>query len=91
VKRALGPGGAIETLKKARDDGKVPILGFSAHTTKGALEAMKGFRFDTVMFPINFVEHFAMGFGRPCSRRRSDKARRSSPSRPFPAASGRKA
>ncbi len=65
VKRALGPGGAIETFLKAKEEGKVKYLGFSAHTTKGALEAMKGFRFDTVMFPINFVEFFKMGFGKP--------------------------
>ena len=65
VKRALGPGGAIETFLKAKEEGKVRYLGFSAHTTKGALEAMKGFRFNTVMFPINFVEFFKMGFGKP--------------------------
>jgi len=65
VKKALGPNGAMETFLKAREQGKVKYLGFSAHTTKGALEAMKGFRFDTIMFPINFVEFFKMGFGRP--------------------------
>ncbi len=65
VKRALGQGGAIETFLEAKEEGKVKYLGFSAHTTKGALEAMKGFRFDTVMFPINFVEFFKMGFGKP--------------------------
>lgn len=64
VKRALGPGGAIETFLKAKEEGKVRYLGFSAHTTKGALEAMNGFRFDTVMFPINFIEFFKMGFGK---------------------------
>jgi predicted aldo/keto reductase-like oxidoreductase len=65
VKRALGPGGAIETLLEAQKEGKVGHLGFSAHTTKGALEALNGFRFDTVMFPINFVEFFKIGFGAP--------------------------
>lgn len=65
VKQALGPGGAIETFLKAKEQGKVRYLGFSAHTTKGALAAMKGFGFDTVMFPINFVEMFKMGFGEP--------------------------
>lgn len=63
VKEALGPGGAIETLLKAKEEGKVKRLGFSAHTTKGALEAMKGFRFDTIMFPINYVEFFERGTG----------------------------
>jgi predicted aldo/keto reductase-like oxidoreductase len=70
VKQALGPGGAIETLLEAKQQGKVRYLGFSAHTTKGALEAMNGFRFDTVMFPINFIEYFfieyfQMDFGKP--------------------------
>jgi predicted aldo/keto reductase-like oxidoreductase len=65
VKTALGPGGAIETFLKAREVGKVRHLGFSAHTTKAALMALKHFRFDTVMFPINFVEFFLMGFGKP--------------------------
>ena len=51
-------------IEAARDEGKVQYLGFSAHTTKAALAAMKGFRFDTVMFPINFVEMFKIGFGK---------------------------
>lgn len=64
VKQALGPGGAIETLLKAREEGKVKYLGFSAHTTRAALAVMKGFRFDTAMFPINFVELLSFGFGK---------------------------
>jgi predicted aldo/keto reductase-like oxidoreductase len=65
VKQALGPGGAIETFLEAKKEGKVRYLGFSAHTTKGALGVMNGFRFDTAMFPINFVEFFKIGFGEP--------------------------
>ncbi len=65
VAQALGPGGALETLLEAKKEGKVKHLGFSAHTTKGALAAMRGFRFDTVMFPISFVEYFLLGFGKP--------------------------
>jgi predicted aldo/keto reductase-like oxidoreductase len=63
VEQSLGPGGAIETFLEAKKEGKVRYFGFSAHTTKGALAVMKGFRFDTAMFPINFVEFFKMGFG----------------------------
>jgi predicted aldo/keto reductase-like oxidoreductase len=65
VEQALGPGGAMETIRKAREEGKVRYVGFSAHTTKAALAAMNGFRFDTVMFPINFIELLQMGFGKP--------------------------
>lgn len=64
VKQALGPNGAMETFLKAREQGKVRYLGFSAHTTKGALAAIKGFRFDSIMFPINFVEIFTVGIGK---------------------------
>lgn len=64
VKQALGPGGALEAILKAREQGKLKWIGFSAHTTKAALEALKGYRFDTVMFPINFVEFYTRDFGR---------------------------
>jgi len=64
VKAALGPGGAVETFLKAKEEGLIKHIGFSAHTTKGALEIMKGYRFDTAMFPINFVELYNRGFGK---------------------------
>jgi predicted aldo/keto reductase-like oxidoreductase len=64
VRQALGPGGALETFLKAKEEGKVKYLGFSAHSTKAALEALRGFAFDTVMFPINFVEYYLRDFGK---------------------------
>jgi len=64
VKQALGPGGALETVLKAKEQGKVRGIGFSAHTTKAALEALRGFNFDTVMFPISFAEYYTRGFGK---------------------------
>jgi len=64
VNRALGPDGAMEAVLKAKEQGKLKYIGFSAHTTKSALEALKNFKFDTVMFPINFVEFYTRGFGK---------------------------
>jgi predicted aldo/keto reductase-like oxidoreductase len=64
VVQALGPGGAMETILKAKEEGKIRHIGFSAHTTKAALAALNGFPFDTVMFPINFVEYYTIGFGK---------------------------
>ena len=64
VERAFGPDGAMETILEARDEGKLRYIGFSAHTTLAALEALKRFPFDTVMFPINFIEYFSFGFGK---------------------------
>ncbi len=64
VKRALGSGGALEAFTEAKKQGKVKFLGLTAHTTRGALEAINSFDFDTVMFPINFIEYYQLGFGR---------------------------
>jgi predicted aldo/keto reductase-like oxidoreductase len=63
-KRALADAGAMETILKAKEEGKIRHIGFSAHTTKAALEALNGFNFDTVMFPINFVELYTRGMGK---------------------------
>lgn len=60
----LAPGGAMETVLKAKEQGKVRAIGFSAHTTKGALAALEAFPFDTVMFPVNYVEWFTRGFAK---------------------------
>jgi len=73
VKQALGPGGAMETILKAKEQGKIRYIGFSAHTTKGALEALNGFDFDTVMFPINFVEFYKIGFGKAVLKLAAEK------------------
>jgi predicted aldo/keto reductase-like oxidoreductase len=64
VRRAFGPGGAFETFLAARDEGKVKWVGFSAHSTKAALAALKAHAFDTVMFPISFAEYYLREFGR---------------------------
>lgn len=63
VDQAFGPGGCMETLLEAQKEGKIRHLGFSAHTTKAALQTMESHTFDTVMFPINFIEFYAFGFG----------------------------
>jgi len=58
VKRAFAPGGAMETFLKAREEGKVRYLGFSAHSAEAALTALEEFRFDTILYPVNYVCHF---------------------------------
>ncbi len=63
VEKALGPNGAIEVFRKARQDGKVRLLGFSAHSEEAALLAIEQFDFDTVLFPINFVCWYQGNFG----------------------------
>jgi predicted aldo/keto reductase-like oxidoreductase len=64
VNKAFAKGGAIETFLKARDEGKIRWIGFSAHSTKAALAALEKFNFDTVMFPISFAEYYLRDFGK---------------------------
>jgi aryl-alcohol dehydrogenase-like predicted oxidoreductase len=64
VTDVFGAEGAMEVALKAKEAGKIKFIGFSAHTTKGALQALKTFQFDTVMFPINFVEYYLRDFGK---------------------------
>ena len=63
VDTILGPGGAIETFKEARDEGKVRFLGFSAHSVEAAMALMDRFDFDTILFPVNFATWNAGNFG----------------------------
>ncbi len=60
VETVLGPGGAMETFVKARKEGKVRYLGFSAHNEDVALRLIDEFPFDSALFPINYV-CFAQG------------------------------
>ena len=55
VEKVFGPGGAIEVFEKARKDGKINHIGFSAHSVNAALLAMKNYKFDSVLFPVNFA------------------------------------
>ncbi len=55
VDTVLGADGALETFVKARDEGKVRFLGFSAHDEDVALRLLEEFPFDSVLFPINYV------------------------------------
>ncbi len=63
VQTILGPKGALETFVAARKAGKVRFLGFSAHSVEAALQLMKSFDFDTILFPVNFATWHAGNFG----------------------------
>jgi predicted aldo/keto reductase-like oxidoreductase len=56
--QCTAPGGALEALVEAREEGLVRWLGITGHThdaPRTHLEALRRFDFDTVMFPLNFV------------------------------------
>ncbi len=63
VDKAFAEDGAIQTFMKAKREGKVRYLGFSAHSEYAALRAMELFEFDTILFPVNFVCWYQGDFG----------------------------
>lgn len=63
LEQCFAPGGAMEVFLKAREQGKVRYIGFSAHSEEVALEALQRFPFDSVLFPFNFVTLFRGNFG----------------------------
>jgi predicted aldo/keto reductase-like oxidoreductase len=63
IKTALGPGGAMEFLVKAKQEGKIKYIGFSAHNEEVALYAMNNYDFDTILYPVNYVIWNVGNFG----------------------------
>ncbi len=63
VEKILGPGGAAETFVKARQEGKVRFLGFSAHNAEAAIALMDRMKLDSVLFPVNYVLFSQGNFG----------------------------
>jgi aryl-alcohol dehydrogenase-like predicted oxidoreductase len=57
---AMGPGGALEAAIEAREEGLTDYIGITGHGVESPavfLEALRRFDFDTVLFPINFVQY----------------------------------
>lgn len=73
VKTILGPGGALETFREAKNEGKIRFIGFSAHSVEAAMALMDGFDFDSIMFPINFATWNVGNFGPQVLERAKEK------------------
>jgi aryl-alcohol dehydrogenase-like predicted oxidoreductase len=55
---AHGPGGAVEALARARDEGLVRFIGVTGHGTRIAgmhLRSLERFDFDSVLLPYNYL------------------------------------
>ncbi len=52
VKTVFGKNGALEALIKAKRDGKIKHIGFSAHSINAALFALKNFDLDSILSPL---------------------------------------
>ena len=72
VEKVFGPGGAIETYEKARRDGKVRYIGFSAHSEEAAHAALDRFDFDSILFPLGFPTWIKAKFGPSVHKRAKD-------------------
>ncbi len=55
VNALLAPGGALEVLVKAKKEGKIRHIGFSAHTEEAACKLFDSFAFESVLTPINWA------------------------------------
>ncbi len=69
VDRAFRPGGAMEYIMRAREEGLVRFVGVTGHVTpaahRRALEYWDdGWRFDTFQFPINPIDYHQRSFQR---------------------------
>jgi len=64
VDEILGKGGAMETFQKAKEDGKIKAIGFSAHSEAMAVRMIESGLVDTCMFPINFAAYHYGGIGK---------------------------
>jgi len=57
--QVTGSGGALEALVDARDEGLTDYIGITGHGNLAPaiyLEALRRFDFDTILFPVNFVQ-----------------------------------
>jgi len=73
VDTITGPGGALEAFVRAREQGRVRYLGFSAHSEEAALALMSQFDFDTILFPFNWVTWLQGNFGPKVLERATQK------------------
>lgn len=73
VKQAFGPGGTMDLVLKLKQEGLVRKIGFSAHDERAALEALKLYDFDTVMFPVNWLLNLGQGIGNELFKLKAEK------------------
>lgn len=56
VNERVGPGGALEALIQAREQGMVRHIGCTSHVSSVLVEALKRFDFETICVPLNIIE-----------------------------------
>ena len=61
--KVIGKNGALETLEKAKKEGKINNIGFSCHSIEVAKLLLKTFSFDSILIPINWKLILNHNFG----------------------------
>ena len=72
VARRLGPGGALEALIRARDQGLIRHIGCTSHQADVLVAALERFDFEIILVPMNIVERDPLA--RAYRRSASDEA-----------------
>ena len=63
VEKAFAPGGVMELMRTLKQRGIARYLGITAHSEDAALEMIRLFPFDTVLFPFNWFMNMEHGMG----------------------------
>ncbi len=74
VETIFGPDGAMEVFIKARRDGLIRHIGFSAHNEEAAAAMMDRFAFVSVLFPVNWVCMLNDSFGHRILKKAQEKS-----------------
>ncbi len=74
LEERFGPGGAMETFERARQEGSVRFLGITGHEDPAILERAMGMaRFDSVLVPVNPAEPAHLPFSRSVIPRAAER------------------
>ncbi len=58
LEQALAPGGAVEALEQAREEGLTRFIGITGHARPSLLaQALREYRFDTVLVALSIIDH----------------------------------
>ncbi|HZW49070.1 MAG TPA: aldo/keto reductase [Bacillota bacterium] len=63
VEAAFAPGGVMEMMRWAKEQGYTRNLGITCHSEAAALKAISLYDFDTVLFPLNWHMNIGHQFG----------------------------
>jgi len=59
LKKVMSQGGALEALKKARDEGLIRFIGITSHRFEVLEKAIESGEFDTIMIQYSFIDYEA--------------------------------